>query len=131
MAEARAFGWHDVMAVPVHGPAGYEGAISMAALAPISLDPIDRALLRAMALTVHDRCHETEGFGDARPVIELSRREIECMQWAAVGKSDADIAQILGISPATVHFHIERVKKRLDTRSRTEAVGLLVLAGIV
>jgi len=130
-AEARAFGWREVMVVPVHGPAGYEGVVSMGALAAVSLNPVDRALLRAMALAVHDRCDETEGFGDAHPVIELTRREIECMQWVAVGKSDGEIGQILGISGATVHFHIERVKKRLDTKSRTEAVGLLVLAGIV
>lgn len=131
-AEARAFGWQEVMVVPVHGPAGYEGAVSLGALAPVSLDAVERALLRAMALAVHDRCHETEGFGNSsRPFVALTSREIDCMQWAAVGKSDGEIGQILGISGATVHFHIERVKKRLDTRSRTEAVGLLVLAGIV
>jgi LuxR family quorum sensing-dependent transcriptional regulator len=132
VAEAYAYGWREVMVVPLHGPAGYQGAVSLGALAPVSLSPVERTLLRAMALAVHDRCHETVGLGDAIPSgVTFSQREIECMQWVAAGKTDSEIGQILELSPATVHFHIERVKRKLDTSSRTHAVGLLVLAGLI
>ena len=38
---------------------------------------------------------------------------------------------LLEISTSTAHFHVERVKKRLATSSRTEAVALLVLHGAI
>ncbi|HJQ57620.1 MAG TPA: LuxR family transcriptional regulator [Vineibacter sp.] len=130
--EASRYGWREVMVVPLHGPAGYQGAVSLGALSPVTLSPVERSLLRAMALAVHDRCHETVGFGAGVPAnVTLTRRESECMEWVAAGKSDSEIGQILGLAATTVHFHVERVKSKLDTNSRTHAVGLLVLAGIV
>ena len=53
------------------------------------------------------------------------------MRWVAAGKSDSDIATLLKISPATAHFHVEKVKTALGVRSRTEAVALLVLDGLL
>jgi LuxR family quorum sensing-dependent transcriptional regulator len=63
--------------------------------------------------------------------VKLSAREVECLQWAAAGKSDADIAVLVGIRPATAHFHIEQAKRRLGVRSRVEAVAVGVLRGIL
>jgi LuxR family quorum sensing-dependent transcriptional regulator len=51
------------------------------------------------------------------------------MRWVAAGKTDAEIGIILGIAAATAHYHVEQVKKKAGTRSRSEAVALLVLAG--
>lgn len=129
-ALGRSYGWADGLAVPIHGPAGYEGVVSMAALRPLALDARERAVLRAMALAVHDRCREAEGFGQhSQPLAQLTGRELECMQWVAAGKSEKQVAGLLGISQATVHFHIERAKKKLRIRNRTEAIALLVLNG--
>jgi hypothetical protein len=41
----------------------------------------------------------------------------------------ADIGLILEISHTTVKFHIERVKKKLDVKTRTQAVAALVSLG--
>ncbi len=60
-----------------------------------------------------------------------SPRETEGLQRAAAGKSDADIAVLVGIKPATAHFHIERAKKRLGVKSRVEAVAVGVLHGVI
>ncbi|HEY1978811.1 MAG TPA: helix-turn-helix domain-containing protein [Xanthobacteraceae bacterium] len=65
------------------------------------------------------------------PGAKLSPREIECLQWAAAGKSDTDIAALVGVKPATAHFHIEQAKKRLGVKSRVEAVAVGVLQGII
>lgn len=56
------------------------------------------------------------GLGEA-----LTRREIEILTWIARGKSNVDIAQILGISPHTVDTYCRRVMSKLDTSSRTTA----------
>jgi LuxR family transcriptional regulator, activator of conjugal transfer of Ti plasmids len=63
--------------------------------------------------------------------VQLSPRELECLQWAAAGKSDTDIAVLVGIQPATAHFHIEQAKKRLGVKTRVEAVAVGVLHGMI
>lgn len=122
----------DGFCVPIHGPAGYQGLVSLLAPARLDLDPRVRSILEMMSRAVHDRCRQTVGFGVIdTDVPALSKREIECMTWAAAGKTDWEIARILGISRSTAHFHVERVKKKLRKNSRTEAVAILVLHGLI
>jgi LuxR family quorum-sensing system transcriptional regulator CciR len=56
----------------------------------------------------------------ARP--RLTNRQFDCLVLAAQGKSDWHIARLLGISPETVHQHIEAAKKRYQVASRTQLV---------
>ncbi len=127
---AYGFGWADGLVVPVHGPAGYQGVISLGAMAPLALTGTDLSVLWVMALAIHARCRETAGMGMASSAAPtLTKRETQCMRWVAAGKTDWEIGLLLAISPNTVHFHVERVKRRLATTSRTEAVALLVLHG--
>lgn len=129
---ALAYGWREVMGIPIHGPGDYVGLVTMSSKEPVSLSAADRAVIRAMAYAIHERCHKTIGFGKRTgPMAALTARELECMRWVATGKSDAELAGIVGISPSTAHFHVEKVKKKLGTRSRTEAVALLLLDGIL
>jgi LuxR family quorum-sensing system transcriptional regulator CciR len=55
----------------------------------------------------------------ARP---LSQRQYDCVVLVAQGKSDWDIAQLLGIASDTVHQHIEAAKRRYGVASRTQLV---------
>ena len=52
----------------------------------------------------------------------LTAREREVMQWLAGGKTDRDIGHILGISPRTVHKHLQRIYEKLGVETRTAAV---------
>ena len=52
----------------------------------------------------------------------LSSREREVLDWVAAGKTDAQIAAILGISVRTVHKHLEHVYAKLGVEGRTAAV---------
>ena len=52
----------------------------------------------------------------------LTAREREVLQWLSCGKTDRDIACILGISPRTVHKHLQRVYEKLGVETRTAAV---------
>jgi DNA-binding CsgD family transcriptional regulator len=131
-AAARAYGWADLFAVPVHGPAGYQGVVTMASKARCPLAAEDKAALHIMALTIHERCRSSIGFGSPADVqVKLSERELECMRWVSAGKTDWEIGQLLGVTAATAHYHIERAKKKLDTRTRAQAVAMLVLLGLV
>jgi DNA-binding CsgD family transcriptional regulator len=130
LALADEYGFIDGYAVPIHGPAGYQGLVSLAATAPLQLEPAELGALHLMALTVHERCRVAHGFGVlSRAVPALTDREAACIRWAADGKSDAAIGELMGISRATAHFHIESVKKKLGVKSRIQAVAILVLMG--
>jgi DNA-binding CsgD family transcriptional regulator len=52
----------------------------------------------------------------------LTPREGEVMHWLSYGKTDADIAALLSISPRTVHKHLEHIYVKLGVETRTAAV---------
>jgi DNA-binding CsgD family transcriptional regulator len=52
----------------------------------------------------------------------LSRRERQCLELAAQGKSDWVSSRILGLSERTVHNHVENAKRRLQVATRVQAV---------
>jgi DNA-binding NarL/FixJ family response regulator len=55
----------------------------------------------------------------------LTRRETEVLSWLAKGKTNRDIAEILGMSPRTVNKHLEHIFDKLgvETRSAAAAIG--------
>ncbi|HEX4781251.1 MAG TPA: helix-turn-helix transcriptional regulator [Usitatibacter sp.] len=56
-------------------------------------------------------------------VAPLTDRERDVLHWLAGGKTDRDIAAILGISPRTVHKHLQRIYEKLGVETRTAAVA--------
>ncbi len=70
------------------------------------------------ACTLFPESEEPHG----RPHQPLSQRERETLTWAAKGKTDWEIAQLLGISERTVHYHIENAKKKMMVPTRLQAV---------
>jgi DNA-binding CsgD family transcriptional regulator len=60
--------------------------------------------------------------------LGLSPRETEVLAWLAHGKSNAEIADILGLSPATIKHCLERVYGKLDVGTRAAATAVAVAA---
>ena len=60
-----------------------------------------------------------------RADLALTRREREILAWVEAGKTNAEIAQTLWISPLTVRKHLENVYEKLGVRTRTAAVARL------
>lgn len=58
----------------------------------------------------------------------LTLREAEVLSWIARGKSNSDIAEILCISPRTVHKHLERIFVKLGVDSRSSATSVALQA---
>jgi CheY-like chemotaxis protein/DNA-binding CsgD family transcriptional regulator len=56
--------------------------------------------------------------------FKLTGREAEVLYWLVKGKTNRDIAEILGASPATVKKHLERVYVKLGVETRTAAAGM-------
>jgi DNA-binding NarL/FixJ family response regulator len=59
----------------------------------------------------------------ARPGPALTAREAEVLTWVARGKTNRDIADILGMSPRTVNKHLEHVFEKLGVETRTAAAA--------
>ena len=57
------------------------------------------------------------------PAPKLKAREIEVLKWAAVGKSTADIATLLGLNEGTIHVYFKRAAEKLGTLTRTHSVA--------
>lgn len=51
----------------------------------------------------------------------LTARETEVLQWIAAGKSNRDIAEILGARARTIEKHLERIYVKLGVENRTAA----------
>ena len=52
----------------------------------------------------------------------LSKREVECLRWAAIGKTDKEISLIIALSHATVRYHVQRAGEKLNAVNRSQAV---------
>ena len=59
----------------------------------------------------------------------LTARELEVLKWLAQGRSNPDIAAILGLTTGTVKLHVERVLAKLGVENRTAAALMARKAG--
>lgn len=63
--------------------------------------------------------------------VELTPRERECLKWAAAGKSEWEISQILGISEHTSEKHLLNAKHKLGAVNRVQAVAEAIRRGYI
>ncbi|MFZ3125080.1 MAG: DNA-binding response regulator [Acidovorax sp.] len=54
----------------------------------------------------------------------LTPRETEVLSWLSKGKTNRDIADILGMSPRTVNKHLEHIFEKLGVETRTAAAAI-------
>ena len=57
--------------------------------------------------------------------LPLTRREREILEWVERGRTNAEIAEVLWLSPGTVRKHLENAYGKLGVRTRTAAVARL------
>jgi DNA-binding NarL/FixJ family response regulator len=71
--------------------------------------------------------------GTTRPsaLDELSDRELDVMRLVARGLTNAEVADELFLSPATVKTHVARILSKLDLRDRIQAVVLAYETGLI
>lgn len=117
----------DGMSIPSHGPGGHMGWISFTA-ERIEMSPVERVAVSLAGLAVHDRLRVLAGAIGAP--VSLSDRERDCLGFVAQGKSNWEISVILSISQSTVHTHVENAKRKLDARTRAQAVARFIALGL-
>jgi DNA-binding CsgD family transcriptional regulator len=63
--------------------------------------------------------------------VELSKREEECLIWAARGKTYHDIARILNLSFASVKTYLDTARHKLSCINLTHAVAVAIATGVI
>lgn len=95
---------------------------------------------RRLSFALHQQTGDSAGGGDWLVVMrevsdaavieamalgfKLTAREAEVLYWLVKGKTNKDIGDILGSSPATVKKHLERVYVKLGVETRTAAASI-------
>ncbi|HEU4458340.1 MAG TPA: DNA-binding response regulator [Methylibium sp.] len=146
--EALDIGGHGLVVVDAHGRLAWQSPRARAWLAQPGAAAIDwsaagaEADTRRLGARVARRLGSV-GFGetmwlltepgppaaaDAR-LAALTPREAEVLSWIAKGKTNRDVAEILGMSPRTVNKHLEHVFEKLGVETRTAAVALATRQG--
>jgi DNA-binding CsgD family transcriptional regulator len=129
LADSRSFGLFDGLCAPIR--AGYDEVGFVLLGSDHLLEPSDyeRFLLQGMC-----EAYARAGFAHlpiASPPQALTLREVECLRWIAVGRSDPQVGMLLGLSPNTVHAHVEAAKTKLNANSRAQLVLRAAMAGIL
>lgn len=65
------------------------------------------------------------------PTRIITAREAEVLAWVREGKTNADIAQILGLSALTVKNHVRHCMRKLDVSTRGQAVTKAISLGLL
>ena len=122
LERSRRFGLGPGLTVPANVPGEPSASCSFAARAGKDL-PVRRLhfaeMIGAHALRAARRLRPLPGPG---PRPRLSRREVQCLQLAARGKTDWEIARILGLSVETARQYMKRARAAYDSVSRTQLV---------
>jgi LuxR family transcriptional regulator (chaperone HchA-associated) len=124
--QPRGQGIHGLQ-IPVFGPLGLEGAMSLGGKR-IDASRLTRLALGLIATTAFFSAHRLlEAAIEA--VGPLSDREREVLAWTAAGRRQVEIAATLGLSERTVENHLRRIRKRLGVATTAQAIRVAIRNG--
>jgi LuxR family quorum-sensing system transcriptional regulator CciR len=121
--QARAHDITDGFTVPINVPGESAGSCTFAVGRSRAIP--DRRLYCAEQVGLHafHAARRLHGFPGNGVPPKLSRREMQCVRLIAAGKTDWEIAAILGISVETAHQYVKRARAAYDVVSRAQLVA--------
>jgi LuxR family quorum-sensing system transcriptional regulator CciR len=116
---ARGEGIGEGFTVPAHVPGEAHGSCSFACASgdPFAGDHL--ALLQLVGAFAFEAARRIRRDQFAKGPVVLTDRQRECVLWVARGKSDWEIAHILGISEETAREHLRHARERYGVPKRT------------
>ncbi len=132
----RRHGIHCGITVPVHRPRGRLGWVGMVhdrerADLPDLARRFAGPLMLFGSYFLDVVYHQLGEDLDETELTMLSEREIACLTLVARGKTDLEIGEIMGRSPTTARFHVEKAVKKLGATSRTQAAAMASQLGLI
>lgn len=118
------------LVIPIHDRSGFAG------IAALFCEDSEAPTSAIDALKLVSLCGVERGtqlyLQDTMPIAHpcpLSQRQREILAYAAMGKSENDTADIIGISAATVREHLAKARNLLGVRTKMQAVAIAVQRG--
>ena len=119
LERARRHGIGDGFTVPAHVPGEAHGSCSFACACGDLLVEDRLPLLQLVGAFAFEAARRMRREQFSAGPVRLTERQRECVMWAARGKSDWEIATILGISEETVGEHLRHARERYGVGKRT------------
>lgn len=125
----ESFGHYNGIHIPVCDTKGMRIVVSFAGnRAPVQRDE----MLELSYFSIHvsdqfDAITQTE----QETKVHISSRELECLSWAACGKTTPEISIIIGISEHTVNHYLGTAASKLNAVNRTQAVAIAIKTGLL
>ncbi|HUD27822.1 MAG TPA: helix-turn-helix transcriptional regulator [Novosphingobium sp.] len=63
--------------------------------------------------------------------VQLTSRELDVLQYVAMGRSAKETAIELNIAPCTVERHVENVRLKTRTRNRAHMIAYVIREGLL
>ena len=136
MNECADFGMQTGLSFPVHTPSGEFAILSFTTEQDPKFSSRDMSYATPHLMTLANYIHEavmrifrTHPGNDTN--IELTKREKECLLWAAEGKTSDETAEIIHISESTVRFHLNNAARKLNVHNRRHAIARAICLGLI
>jgi len=135
MRECLDHGIRNGIGVPVHAPHG-EFAV-MTAIYDGPPKDMSKVLLEShpelylAGVYFHSAIWQNYLSADETQSATLTAREVDVLSWASRGKTNWEVARILGISENAVKFHIRNSCKSLGTCSKLHTVTKAICLGLI
>ena len=132
MNEAKEAKLYNGIGIPINGPLFETAGFGIASTDKnIKPDTNTTCLVNALCMQCHNVITTQLATKEKEKHIQLTQREQEILLWAAEGKSDSIIADILGITHPTVRFHFNNIFRKLQANERTLAVVKAIRLGLI
>lgn len=130
--DAAVFGLVEGIAIPVRRLSAAP-AVAVFGGAQTCAAPKATAFLQVVATNAHARLTGAvvHAVPDTAERGVLTRRERECLQWCAEGKTSWEISQILSISQHTADWYLASAGRKLASANRLHAVAEALRRGLI
>lgn len=129
---AQRFGMREGFTVPTNVPSEPEGSISFATRSGSRITAERQFIMEAIGRITFEAARRIAGYGMSAPsLVHLKPRVQECIYWIAHGKTDQDIADILGIGLETVRTYVKSAFRTFNVITRAQLVYKAVALGYI
>ena len=132
MTDAFRHGIRQGITIPANVPGEPEGSISFASGRTREIGRVRVLAADAVGRVAFDAARRIARLGGiSEAVPEVSDRVRECIYWIAHGKTDQDVADILGIGLETVRTYVKSAFRLLGVVTRAQLVHEAVRLGVI
>jgi len=135
MMDARSHGMLDGYIFPIHGRNGLLGNMTIGGDV-VDLSPIEMTLFNAVAGKAFWKILELRGEAEALEKgsevdMQMTRREMEILNYLADGLTSMEISKLLKISNHTVDWYMNGIQDKMKAKNRQNIVALAFRYGLI